>query len=194
LLGAIAQMDELISVLSEVEDDAVTGALDRAFAAHYPDLKRIAHARLSGVRLDDGLSTTALVHESYVKLAQGKGASFTDRIRFLAYASRAIRSIVMDVIREQRALKRGGDIDMVTLNTDIVEIAGGADAPIDVETVHLAIDELGLLDPGLARLVEMRFFGGLTETEIAEATNTSERTVRREWQKARALLLTLIRQ
>jgi len=100
----------------------------------------------------------------------------------------------MDVIREQRALKRGGDIDMVTLNTDIVEIAGGADAPIDVETVHLAIDELGLLDPGLARLVEMRFFAGLTETEIAEATNTSERTVRREWQKARALLLTLIRQ
>ena len=186
-------MDELISVLSEVKDDDVSGALDRAFAAHYPDLKRIAHARLSGVRLDDGLSTTALVHESYVKLARGNGVSFADRIRFLAYASRVIRSIVMDVIREQRALKRGGDIDMVTLNTDIVEIASGADAPIDVETVHLAIDELGLLDPGLARLVEMRFFGGLTEAEIAEATDTSERTVRREWQKARALLLTLIR-
>ncbi len=187
-------MDELTAVLSRVDTDDVSGALDRSFAAYYPDLKRIAHARLTGVQLSDGLSTTALVHESYVKLAQGSGASFEDRLRFLAYASRVIRSIVMDEIREQRAIKRGGDIDIVTLNTDIIDIAGDSSAPIDVEAVHLAVDELQALDPGLARLVEMRFFGGLTEIEIATATESSERTVRREWQKARMLLLTLMRQ
>jgi len=154
-------------------------------------LKRIAHARLAGTRLDGGLSTTALVHESYLKLADGEGASFENRIRFLAYASRVIRSIVIDVIRQQRADKRGGDIDIVTLNTDIIEAVGEA---LDVETVDHALDELMAIDPGLARLVELRFFAGLTEAEIASVTGSSERTVRREWQKARVLLLTMIRE
>ena len=131
------------------------------------------------------------MHESYLKLADGEGASFENRIRFLAYASRVIRSIVIDVIRQQRADKRGGDIDIVTLNTDIIEAVGEA---LDVETVDHALDELMVIDPGLARLVELRFFAGLTEAEIASVTGSSERTVRREWQKARVLLLTMIRE
>ena len=178
-------------MLGVVEDCVTSGELDRAFAAYYPDLKRIAHARLAGICLDGGLSTTALVHESYLKLADGVGADFENRIRFLAYASRTIRSIVIDVIRQRRADKRGGDIHIVTLNTDIIDAVGEA---IEVEAVHHALNELATFDAGLARLVELRFFGGLTEAEIAVATHASERTVRREWQKARALLLTLIRE
>lgn len=164
-------------------------ALDRAFAALYPELKRIAHARLRSSGLNGYMQTTALVHDSYLKLAGGPVREFPNRLHFLAYASRALRSIVVDIVREQRALRRGGDLQVVTLDTAAGE---GISPSIDVEAVSRALDDLAKLDEGLARLVEMRFFGGLTEAEIAEALGTSVRTVGREWQKARALLLTLI--
>lgn len=166
-----------------------TAELDALFANHYPELKRIAHARLRGSGLNGALQTTALVHDSYLKLAGSPARDYPDRLHFLAYASRALRSIVIDFVREQRALRRGGDADIVTLDT---AASAGLPASTDIETVHAALDDLAKIDEGLARLVEMRFFGGMTETEIADATGSSERTVRREWQKARALLLTLI--
>jgi RNA polymerase sigma factor (TIGR02999 family) len=166
-----------------------TAALDEAFAAYYPELKRIAHARLRGSAVQGYMQTTALVHDSYLKLAAAPQREFPDRLRFLAYASRALRSIVIDLVREERALRRGGDLAIVTLDTAANE---GIPDSVDVETVSMALDDLAKLDPGLARLVEMRFYGGLTELEIADATGISERTVRREWTKARALLLTLV--
>lgn len=182
--------------LDELTDHR-TDLLKSAFALHYPDLKRIAHARLFGARLNGELATTALVHESYLKLSAGTIPAFVDRVRFLAYASRVIRSVMMDLLREQRASKRGGDIDIITLNTDVasgLHVLNDLDqSGIDVEMIHAALTELAELDPGLARLVEMRFFAGLTEIEIATATGSSERTVRREWQAARAILLSLIR-
>lgn len=164
-------------------------ALDAAFAAYYPELKRIAHARLRGSGLQGSLQTTALVHDSYLRLAAGKARDFADRLHFLAYASRTLRSIVVDVVRSERALRRGGDLQVVTLDTAAGE---GVEPGVDVEAVNRALDDLATLDEGLARLVEMRFFGGLTEAEIAEALGVSVRTVAREWQKARALLLTLL--
>jgi RNA polymerase sigma factor (TIGR02999 family) len=189
-------MDSLMAELDELSDDRDVH-LKNAFAAHYMDLKRIAHARLFSARLNGELATTALVHEAYLKLAAGAIPAFADRVRFLAYASRVIRSVVMDLVREQRASKRGGDIDLITLNTDVASglhaINGLDESGIDVETIHDALTKLEELDPGLARLVEMRFFAGLTEVEIAAATGSSERTVRREWQTARAILLSLIR-
>jgi RNA polymerase sigma factor (TIGR02999 family) len=181
-------MSEVAAALDRISL-ADTAALDEAFSAHYPELKRIAHARMRGSGLQGYLQTTALVHDSYLKLAAGPQREFADRLRFLAYASRALRSIVIDLVREQRALRRGGAFDIVTLDTAAGE---GIPASVDIETVSAALDDLAKLDQGLARLVEMRFFGGLTELEIAEATGTSERTVRREWTKARALLLTLV--
>jgi RNA polymerase sigma factor (TIGR02999 family) len=164
-------------------------ALDEAFAAYYPELKRIAHARLRGSGLQGSLQTTALVHDSYLRLAAGRPKDFADRLHFLAYASRTLRSIVVDVVRGERALRRGGDLQLVTLDTAVGE---GVEPSVDVEAVNRALDDLAALDEGLARLVEMRFFGGLTEPEIAEALGVSVRTVGREWQKARALLLTLL--
>lgn len=170
----------------EAQDGA---ALDKAFTAYYPELKKIAHARLRGSGLNGHLQTTALVHDSYLKLANGPEVAFADRLHFFAYASRVLRSIVVDVVREQRALRRGGDAQIVTLDTAAGE---GLAGPVDIERVNDALDDLAKLDPPLAKLVEMRFFGGMTEEEIAEALGVSPRTVSREWHKARALLLTLI--
>jgi RNA polymerase sigma factor (TIGR02999 family) len=181
-------MSELATVLRRVNEQS-NAALDQAFAAFYPELKRIARARLRGSGLHGQMQTTALVHDSYLKLASGPALEFADRLHFLAYASRTLRSIVVDLVREERALRRGGDLQLVTLDTAAGE---GVPPSADVETVSRALDDLAPLDEGLARLVEMRFFGGLTEAEIAEALGMSVRTVGREWQKARALLLTLI--
>jgi RNA polymerase sigma factor (TIGR02999 family) len=163
--------------------------LDRAFSAFYPELKKIAHARLRGSGLEGSMQTTALVHDSYLKLATGPGIAVGDRLQFFAYSSRVLRSIVVDLVREQRALRRGGDADIVTLDTAAGE---GLPPSVDVETVNDALEDLAKLDATLARLVEMRFFGGMSEDEIAEALGVSVRTVSREWKKARALLFTLI--
>jgi RNA polymerase sigma factor (TIGR02999 family) len=163
--------------------------LDRAFAAFYPELKKIAHARLRGSGLNGSIQTTALVHDSYLKLANGPGIKVGDRLQFFAYSSRVLRSIVIDLVREERALRRGGDADIVTLDTAAGE---GVPPSVDVETVNDALKDLEKLDSSLARLVEMRFFGGMTEDEIAEALGVSVRTVSRDWNKARALLLTLV--
>jgi RNA polymerase sigma factor (TIGR02999 family) len=181
-------MTELALALQNIEREH-SAALDEAFSAWYPELKKIAHARLNRSGLVGTMQTTALVHDSYMKLATGPDLQFADRLQFLAYASRTVRSIVIDTIREERALRRGGDLNLVTLDTGIQEGIGGA---IDVEDVNAALDDLAKLDPALARLVEMRFFGGMTAVEIAEALGISERSVQREWSKARALLLTLI--
>lgn len=181
-------MSDISAALQKIDRQANAG-LDSAFARWYPELKKIAHSRLRGSGLQGNLQTTALVHDSYLKLASGADLAFGDRLQFLSYASRALRSIVIDTVREQRALRRGGDADHVTLDTAAGE---GVPASADIETINDALDDLEKIDRGLARLVEMRFFGGMTEAEIAEALGVSERTVGREWRKARALLLTLI--
>ena len=100
-----------------------------------------------------------------------------------------MRSLIIDQVREQRALRRGGDLEALTLDT---AVADGIGKDLDIERVHAALDELAALDPALSRLVELRFFGGLTAVEIGELLKLSERTVQREWRKARALLVTLL--
>jgi RNA polymerase sigma factor (TIGR02999 family) len=184
----LRDQDEIAKAL-QVVDARDHSELDRAFAAFYPELKKIAHARLRGSGLNGSIQTTALVHDSYLKLANGPGIDVGDRLQFFAYSSRVLRSIVIDLVREERALRRGGDADIVTLDTAAGE---GVATSVDVETVDDALKDLEKLDASLARLVEMRFFGGMTEDEIAEALGVSVRTVSREWKKARALLLTLV--
>jgi RNA polymerase sigma factor (TIGR02999 family) len=180
--------NELAAALRSI-DGAPDSALDQAFVAWYPELKKMAHARLRGTGLNGSVQTTALVHESYLKLAAGREVAFVGRLQFLAYSSRVLRSIIVDLVREQRALRRGGEADIVTLDTGVVE---GLAPTVDVEAVNDALVDLAKLDTGLARLVEMRFFGGMSEAEIAEALGVSQRTVSREWKKARALLLGLL--
>ena len=184
-----ATQDKDIAAAMRKLEEGPGSALDRAFAEYYPELKKIAHARLRGSGLEASMQTTGLVHESYLRLASGPGIAVGDRLQFFAYSSRVLRSIVVDLVREQRALRRGGDRELVTLDTAAGE---GLPATLDVEAIHDARGDLAKLDTGLARLVEMRFFGGMTEDEIATALGVSVRSVSREWQKARALLLTLV--
>jgi len=186
-MTAATDEKELAAALGKV--DATGSGLDEAFAAYYPELKKIAHARLRGSGLEALMQTTALVHDSYLRLASGPGIAIGDRLQFFAYSSRVLRSIVVDLVREQRAQRRGGDLELVTLDTASAE---GVPESIDIEAVNDALDDLARLEPALARLVEMRFFGGMSEAEIAEALGISKRTVSREWNKARALLLTLV--
>ncbi len=181
-------MTELDAAIARI-DTEYGAALDDAFTAYYPELRQIAHARLMRSSLRGQMQTTALVHDSYLKLASGSEHKFVNRVHFLAYASRTVRSVVVDIVREQRAQRRGGEFELVTLDTAVQD---GMASDIDLEAVNNALDDLAKLDPGLARLVEMRFFGGLSAIEISEALGMSERTVQREWSKARALLLTLI--
>lgn len=181
-------MTDLAIALKKIELEQ-SAELNEAFNAWYPELKKIAHSRLHRSGLGGSMQTTSLVHDSYLKLSTNPGLQFANRLQFLAYASRTLRSLVIDTIREERALRRGGDMHLVTLDTAVQE---GIGSSVDVEAINGAMDDLAKLDPALARLVEMRFFGGMTAAEIAEALDISERTVQREWSKARALLLTMI--
>jgi RNA polymerase sigma factor (TIGR02999 family) len=180
-------MSELALALQEVE--STPPALDAAFASLYPELKSIAHRRLIQAGLHGSVQTTSLVHDSYVKIASGAGMHVGMRPQFLAYASRTLRSIIIDLVREQRALRRGGDMELLTLDTAVAE---GMGTDLDIERVNAALGELAALEPALSRLVELRFFGGLTELEVAGMLGLSERTVQREWRKARALLVTIL--
>jgi RNA polymerase sigma factor (TIGR02999 family) len=162
-------------------------AAEQAFALLYADLQRLARSRMrksGGVTL---LDTTALVHESYLRF-QGAGTpvAFDDRRHFLGYAARVMRNVIVDFVRSRKAERHGGDAEHVTLNTAIGDSAGRDDQ--EILRVHEAIEELSAAEPRLAEVVEMRYFGGLSEVEIAEALGVTERTVQRDWRKARLFL------
>lgn len=178
--------------LTELLQQAASGertALDRVFAALYPDLRRIAHARLRGHGDDADLDTTSLVHESFLHLVDAAELRLTDRKHFFTYAAKTMRNIVIDVAREQLAERRGGRQESLRIDTALAaELAG--DAPHNtLVRVNDALLALEAVDDELARVVEMRYFAGYSEQEIAELLGSSERTVRRQWEKARAFLL-----
>jgi RNA polymerase sigma factor (TIGR02999 family) len=158
------------------------------FSNAYSALRALAHARLRAVH-HTLLDTGALVHESYIRLAES-GPLPEDRPRLLQYAARAMRSVVIDSIRRRCAARRGGDAQRSEL---LEEVASARDVnEHQTLAVHSALERLETVDPRLARGVEMRYFGGFTETEIAEALGVTERTVRRDWEKARLLLAELL--
>jgi RNA polymerase sigma factor (TIGR02999 family) len=167
------------------------GALDSLFEAVYPDLRRIAHARLRRGFPDPDLGTTALVNECYLKLRDAERLGAGDRAHFFAYTATAMRSIIVDIARNKASARRGGNALHVTLDDDL----GGSDdaGEEQILRVHEALEEMAKLDERLARVVEMRYFGGLSDLEIAEGLGVTERTVRRDWQKARVLLASALR-
>ena len=180
-----SEMTDALARLQTGETDAIK----RFFELSYDELKRLAHSRLWAANLKQSFATESLLHESYLRLATIKTLAIPDRQRFFAYASKVMRSIILDYVREANAERRGGGDAPITLITDIVEISakGG-----DVLAIDDALKDLARVSPELAALVEMRFFGGLTEPEIAAVLGVSERTVRREWEKARAALLVIL--
>jgi RNA polymerase sigma factor (TIGR02999 family) len=167
------------------------GAFDGLFAILYPELRRIAHARLAGNVRDTLMDTTSLVHDCYLKFSQAERLTPQDRVHFLSYAATVMRSIVVDAVRAGRAERRGGDAVHVPVDTGVADSV--ADASHEILDVHAALDELGKLDQRLVRVVEMRYFGGMKEAEIAQALGVTDRTVRRDWEKARLLLAHALR-
>lgn len=159
--------------------------VDHLFPLVYDELRRIAHIHLAGERPDHTLSTTALVHEAYLKLVDQSRAGWQDRAHFCAVASKAMRRILIDYARKRGALKRGGSNQRVSIDENEIAVSEKAGVLVSLDE---ALDRLSNLDERSATIVELRFFGGLQEEEIAEVVGVSVRTVRRDWVKARAWL------
>ena len=184
--GSMAELTILIHKAQQ--GDAV--AQQAVFTQLYNDLKRIAHARLAGSGRQTFLDTSALINETYLRLTQAKELVPESRGQYLAYASRAMRSIIVDFVRARSAERRGGQAERVTLNPAIIDSAPSGEE--EIMQVHEALQELSAVEPRLVTVVEMRYYGGLTEQEIATALGVTERTVRRDWRKARLLLAAAI--
>ncbi len=179
-------MDQDISELIRRVNAQEPGAQDALFTAAYGELRKLARSRLRDGGRNTVLDTTALVHESYLRFIHGGQLRSDDRRAFFAYASRVMRSVIIDAVRERQAERRGGDLVRMTLNTQVSDnLPSGED---EVLHVHEALQTLAQVEPRLAQVVEMRYFGGYTETDIAETLGLTERTVRRDWDKARLLL------
>jgi RNA polymerase sigma factor (TIGR02999 family) len=161
-------------------------AASEAFTALYDELRRLARAKLRPHRSMTLLDTTSLVHESYLRLIGNDAVPVEDRHHFFAYAARVMRSVIVDFARARAAERRGGEAEHLVLDT--VVAAQVAAPETDVLRVHEALEVLERADERLARIVEMRYFAGMSETEIAQVLGISDRTVRRDWEKARLLL------
>jgi RNA polymerase sigma factor (TIGR02999 family) len=183
--GHDAPLTELIRLAAQGEREA----LGRVFAALYPDLRRIAHARLRQHGDMARLETTALVHESFLHLVGAAQLKLADRKHFFTYAAKTMRNIIIEFARQHLAERRGGGRDALQLDTALVNRLAAPQSDESLIAIEDALQALEALDPELAQLVEMRYFAGYGETEIAELTGCSERTVRRQWDKARAFLL-----
>jgi RNA polymerase sigma factor (TIGR02999 family) len=155
------------------------------FASLYSDLRRLAERQLR--RNDAGfISPTTLLHEAYLGMSN-REAHFPDRDRFMGYAARVMRGLIIDLVRERRALKRGGAYHITQLPTEVGE---SADAPTDLARLSDALDELATHDPRLAEVVDLKYFCGFTFEDIAAQRGSSLRTVLRDWEKARLILFT----
>jgi len=170
-------------MLANAGDEA---ARERLFAVAYEDLRIQARARLRNGGRNTLLDTTALVHESFLRFLQAGKLSGTDRGHFFSYAAKVMRSVIVDFARQRLAQRRGGDLERVTLDTDLGERLPAEEG--QVVQVHEALERLEQADPRLAKVVEMRYFAGMSEAEIGAALGVTERTVRRDWMRARLLL------
>lgn len=174
-------------------DDAERGAPESVhalFPALYSELRRLARSRLSGGGRHTLLDTSSLVHEAFLRMQRDGGVNLNDRDHFMAYAATTMRSIIIDFVRRRSAERRGGDVEHVTLDTRAAAVLGGSDE--EILAVHEALEILAQVDQRLVRVVEMRYFAGLTDAEIGAALGVTDRTVRRDWDRARLLLANLL--
>ena len=180
-----------IHELVDAADAGDGSAARELFASLYQELHALAehHLRRGGGHLT--LGTTTLLHEAYLNLSNREGARFPDRGRFLAYASKALRGIVIDYARARRAQKRGGEFEITSIgDKDLADQGGLRDESL--ERLSRGLDELAQLEPELAQLVDLHFFAGFSFKETAAILGSSERTVSRNWRKARMLLQRLM--
>lgn len=177
---------ESMTELIRRAQDGDTAALQAVFHATYGELRMLARARLRRGSRNTLLDTTSLVHEAYLRFADSNRLNIRDREHFLRYASHAMRSVIVDFVRERRAERHGGQAQHVTLNSEIHDDSTASED--EILGVHEALEALAAVDARLVQVVEMRYFAGMTEPEIAAALGVNDRTVRRDWHKARLLL------
>jgi RNA polymerase sigma factor (TIGR02999 family) len=182
---------ENITTLLERVQNNDRAALDLLFQRFYGELSRLARSRLSASGHHTLLDTSSLVHEAYLRLCGVDGLALNDREHFLAYAATTLRSVIVDVVRKRQAEQRGGGVQHITLNTEVAQQLGGGDE--EILQVHEALTTLAAVDERMVKVVEMRYFAGLTEVEIAVALGVTDRTVRRDWEKARLLLASMLK-
>lgn len=183
--GVVGDITELIKRARAGED----AAMEKLFEELYEPLRDLARSRLARGGPQTLLDTTGLVHEFYIRLEHVGRVLVNDRGHFMAYAARAMRSVVVDFARRRAASRRGGDVEHVTLTEGIPEPSSEQ----EILQVHAALEMLEKVDPRLVRVVEMRYFAGMTEEEIGKSLDITDRTVRRDWEKARLLLASALK-
>jgi RNA polymerase sigma factor (TIGR02999 family) len=161
------------------------GSLAQVFEHTYDELRTLASARLRGCSADCALETTALVHETFLRFAQTYALNVADRTHFFRYVGRVMRSVIVDCVRERRAQRRGCGATLLPLTRELAEDLAGEQ---QILGVHRALEELAECEPRVVDVVQLRYFAGLTDSEIAGALGVTSRTVRRDWEKARLLL------
>src|SRR6202167_2013473 len=174
-----------VTLLIGAADRGDRSAADALFSTLYSELHRLAKRELASQSLPVTLSATTLLHQAYLGMAEREGPSFPDRARFMGYAARVMRGLIIDHARNRQAQKRGGLFEITSLTTDVLE------NPVDyleLERIGEALDQLGKMEPSLAEIVDLKFFCGFSFSEIAAMRAVSERTVQRNWEKARIYL------
>jgi RNA polymerase sigma factor (TIGR02999 family) len=182
-------MQSTVSTLLASAEHGDAEAASALFTALYTDLRKLASYELSRRGGGLTLTATALLHEAYLDMSK-RGAVFVDRARFMAYASRVMRGLIIDYARNRRAQKRGGQFEMTTLETDSGDCGVNS---VELTAMSDALDELASVDPSLAEVVDLKFFCGFSFSEIAGMRGVSERTVQRQWDKARIYLHAALR-
>jgi RNA polymerase sigma factor (TIGR02999 family) len=179
-------MDEAARIATAIEaaDRGNPAAIEQLFSSLYRELHSLAKRQLYRNAYGATLGATTLLHEAYMDLA-GSDAAFPDRARFFAYAARAMRGLIIDYVRQRQALKRGGEFHLTALNTQIGESGPELN---DMGPLNDALDDLARIDAPLAELVDLKFFCGFSFNDIAAMRGVSERTVQRDWNKARVYL------
>ncbi|MFN7978357.1 MAG: ECF-type sigma factor [Vicinamibacterales bacterium] len=177
-----------LATLFEAATDQPPASGSALFAALYGELHRIAERELRRQGWGVSLGATSLLHEAYFDLSRRDGDKFPDRQRFMAYASRVMRGLIVDYARNRQAQKRGGQFELTALSTDVLDVAHAGESAADLVRISDALDDLSNMEPLLAEVVDLKYFCGFSFEEIAAMKNLSERTVRRYWTKARAYL------
>ena len=176
-----------LSALLGLASAGAPGALGKVFEAAYPELRKLASARLRA-RGGGGLETTTVVHETFMRFAQRGELQAAHRGQFFKYAGAVMRSVIVDAARNRLAQRRGGGSAHVALDTQVQMRGEQLGGEQEILRVHEALDALGEHDPRLIDVVQLRYFGGMSDVEIAGALGVTDRTVRRDWEKARLLL------
>jgi len=184
-------LESNLSALIAAAEQGDRSATELLFSALYSELHRLARRELARQGVPISLSATTLLHEAYLEMAPRDGSSFPDRARFMGYAARVMRGLIIDFVRNRHAQKRGGQFEITSLATEIAE---NAVDHRELARISDALDELANIEPALAEVVDLKFFCGFSFNEIAAMRGVSERTVQRSWEKARIYLHHSIRE